>query len=376
MGQRIQQARKLWFQIHKWIGISLTILILPISLSGSALVWHDWLDETLHPQRYAVTGPAAPEAVAAYAAAAKGALAEGERIATIRYPEGKGPVVVTATRAPEPDARPGTRPARTSLWLDPADGRVLDRTGSNEGPVRFLHVLHGSLTVPGIGRQVVGWIGVAMLISSLTGLWLWWPLRGRWTRGLRWKRQGTTNANLHHQAGFWVAIPLAMLSFTGAWISFPQFFGKLSGAPAQQRGAGQNARPLETTALTPATAVAAAAPHAVGPLVSVTWPTDKAPEWKVAFERVGGLGEVEVNDSTGAVIPPKPPRPEPIARTMRRWHDGTGMGIVWQVVIFIGGLIPPLLGITGIIMWLRTRGWRGEVARRRRDKNLAELPAE
>ena len=242
--------------------------------------------------------------------------------------------------------------------------------------MRFLHVLHGSLMVPGVGRQIVGWIGVAMLLSSLTGLWLWWPLRGRWTRGLRWKRQNATSANLHHQIGFWVVIPLAMLSFTGAWISFPRFFGSLSGAPAQQQGPGrQAARPLEITALAPEAAVEAAASHATGPLVSIAWPTDQSPQWKIAFAREGGPAEVEVDDISGRTTPPKPPRPEPIARTMRRLHDGTGMGAVWQFAIFLGGLGPAVLGVTGIIMWLRTRGWRAQIARRRQQRLAAE-PAE
>jgi uncharacterized iron-regulated membrane protein len=41
------------------------------------------------------------------------------------------------------------------------------------------------------------------------------------------------------------------------------------------------------------------------------------------------------------------------------------MGLVWQTLIFLGGLAPALLGITGILMWLRTRGWRADVARRK-----------
>ena len=72
----------------------------------------------------------------------------------------------------------GGRPARVSVWLDPSDARLLDRANSDAGAVRFLHVLHGNLQIPGVGRQIVGWIGVAMLLSSLTGLWLWWPLSG------------------------------------------------------------------------------------------------------------------------------------------------------------------------------------------------------
>ena len=63
-----------------------------------------------------------------------------------------------------------------------------------------------------------------------------------------------------------------------------------------------------------------------------------------------------------------------IARTMRKWHDGTDMGIIWQAVIFIGGLIPAILGITGITMWLRSRRWRGRAAARHSRQGLA--PAE
>jgi uncharacterized iron-regulated membrane protein len=63
------RLRRVWFQVHKWLGIALAILIVPISLSGAALVWHDWVDEQINPQRYpAVTGPLLP--ASAYAAAA------------------------------------------------------------------------------------------------------------------------------------------------------------------------------------------------------------------------------------------------------------------------------------------------------------------
>ncbi|HEY0043487.1 MAG TPA: PepSY-associated TM helix domain-containing protein [Allosphingosinicella sp.] len=360
------RLRKIWFQLHKWIGILLAILIIPVSLSGSALVWHDWLDETVNPQRHASAPPALSPG--AYAAAAQGALAPGERVMTVTYPHHEGPVVVTAARPPVPGEG---RPVRTLVHLDPADGRVLDTAGSNEGLVRVLHVLHGSLMVPGVGRQIVGWIGVAMLISALTGLWLWWPVSGSVGRGFRWKRTGDTNTNLHHQAGFWIAIPLAMLSFTGAWISFPAFFGPLSGAPAA-RPPQPPAQPLAVTALGPDRAVSLATPIAEGPLASIGWPTEKAPEWKVSYRRqAGGNAEVLVDDTSGKVTPPKPPQPETTARLMRRLHDGTGMGAVWQTIIFIGGIIPALLAVTGILMWLKSRRWRGDVARRKAENRAA-----
>ena len=66
----VLRLRGYWLSVHKWIGILLAILIIPISLTGSALVWHDWLDEQVNPQRYAVTTGEARLTPSQYAAAA------------------------------------------------------------------------------------------------------------------------------------------------------------------------------------------------------------------------------------------------------------------------------------------------------------------
>jgi uncharacterized iron-regulated membrane protein len=343
------KLRGLWFSVHKWIGLLLALLIIPISLSGGILVYHDWLDVKLHPARYGTSGPATLPP-ARYVEAARTVLAPDQRIASLRYPEEeRGAVVVTAV----PSTPPKGQPQRTNVYLDGGDARVIEKAGFNDGAVRFLHVLHGSLMVPGVGRQIVGWIGVAMLVSSLTGLWLWWPLSGSFSRGLRWNRRSQFDTNLHHQLGFWVCVPLAMLSFTGAWISFPAFFGPLVGQKAPQRPAPS------VPVAAPAQDVNVIALKAGAQPVSITWPTEKAPVWKVGLEK----GEAEIADTTGAVTR-KPPRPKTIAQTMRRWHDGVGMGPVWQLVIFLGGIIPVVLAITGITMWVGSRKWRRRPAPR------------
>lgn len=350
------RLRSLWFSVHKWIGILLAILIVPISLSGSALVWHDWLDSALNPEREVAAGPAtlSPEA---YAAAALRSIEPGHRVASVRFPGREGAVAVTAVR-PAPRA---ARLPRTTVWLHPGDLTVLDRAAGNEGLVRTLHVLHGSLMVPGAGRQIVGWVGVAMLVSSLTGLWLWWPVGGGFRRGLRWRRQGTANANLHHTTGFWIALPLTMLAFTGVWISFPGVFGGGSPPAAGVRAAPP--LPLVETRQTPRQVRWAGLFRDRGHLETIAWPTDRAPQWTVTYRSEDGPYEFNVDDETGTVTVPEP-RPETTARTMRRWHDGDGMGLIWQIVIFLGGLAPAVLAITGIIMWLRARKWRGQAAKR------------
>src|SRR3546814_206040 len=89
--------RNFWLQFHKWIGLLLAVLIIPLSLTGSALVWHDGLDKLVNPGRYAVSAADPRLQPEAYANAARAVLAPGEWISSIRFEPGE-PVVVTADR--------------------------------------------------------------------------------------------------------------------------------------------------------------------------------------------------------------------------------------------------------------------------------------
>src|SRR4030095_8234600 len=105
--------------------------------------------------------------------------------------------------------------------------------------------------------------------SSATGLWLWWPRHGGFLKGLRWRRGASTLFNLHHMIGFWICLPLAVLSLTGVYISFPQNSHALVGAPAPPpRSPGRNAPPIPNPRLGVAEAVAIAATQAPGASVA------------------------------------------------------------------------------------------------------------
>ncbi|MGI4732596.1 MAG: PepSY-associated TM helix domain-containing protein [Janthinobacterium lividum] len=357
--------RRAWFQVHKWLGLVLAVLVIPLSLSGAALVWHEPLDRALNPARYAVSGRTLLP-LGRYVAAARAVLKPGDRVAMLTMPDGGGPVIVAGAPARAP-RRPGP-PMRTNVYLDPPTARVLEVAASNAGAIRFIHVLHGSLQVPGVGRSIVGWIGVAMALSSVTGLWLWWPVTGSVRRGFRWKRQRNVDGNLHHLLGFWIALPLLVLSVTGMWISFPGVFG--GGRPGGMgggRGPGGPTRPMDRPARAVDRVVETGSALARGgTLRSVTWPLEGQPDWTLGFARRGGPpASVKVADDSGSASPAPARDQGGLARLMRRIHDGEGMGIVWQVVIFAAGIIPAILAVTGIIMWWRARRWRHDVATRR-----------
>jgi hypothetical protein len=150
-------------------------------------------------------------------------------------------------------------------------------------------------------------------------------------------------------------LPLAILSLTGVIIAWPQMIGRTTNSMTRMVQT-----PLAATRLTIDQAIAAAGTEG---RIMVTWPTDKEPAWTIAAGR-GRL--IKVDDATGAATPAQDRQRDRARPFYRRLHDGTGMGILWQAIIFLGGLAPAILGVTGIIMWLRTRGWRADVAKRRR----------
>ena len=353
--------RRAWFQVHKWIGLILAILIIPLCLTGSALVWDEALDHVLNPQRHAVSGAQRLPA-GRYVAAARAVLQPGQRLLQLSLPDGDGPVQVQATVA-SATPRPGP-PQRTTVYLDPPTARVLEVQNGAGGLIRGMHMIHGSLMVPGVGRTIVGWIGVAMLLSSISGLWLWWPVTGSVRRGFRWKRHRNLDTNLHHQFGFWIALPLFVLSLTGAWIAFPAFFGALTGGVGgrggEERARAFRAQPLATPQLDVGAVLAAA--RSPGDIARISWPTDLKPRWTLT-PADAAQSSIEVADAGGAITRQPPPR-EDLGRFMRRLHDGTRMGWLWQLIIFIGGILPAALAVTGVIMWWRARGWKADLAAR------------
>ncbi|WP_419809121.1 PepSY-associated TM helix domain-containing protein [Sphingomonas sp.] len=367
--------RRTWFSVHKWIGLILAIAILPLCVSGAALVYGHALDRAVNPQRYATSGEAllTPDR---YVAAAQARSRPGERIAQLSYPDEGGAVTVALSPAPKPGEAAGPPragpPQRTVVYLDPPTARVLEVAASGGGLVRFFHVLHGSLQIPGgWGRSIVGWIGVAMMVSAFTGLWLWWPTVGSLKRGLRWGRHRNVDTNLHQTFGFWIALPLFVLSLTGAWISFPQFFGGLVGEGRPRgpdRMAQARARPVEAARLSAGAAIDRARALTAGTVRQVTWPTEKKPDWSVQLRpQRGAPVTVSVADDDGvAAVAPAMGGQGGVGRFMRQLHEGEIGGTVWAAIVFLGGLIPAMLAVTGIVMWWRARGWKAQLAARQR----------
>jgi uncharacterized iron-regulated membrane protein len=243
-----------------------------------------------------------------------------------------------------------------------------------------------------------------MLLLSLTGIWLWWPRSGAFLPGLRWTRAAYTTTNLHHLLGFWISIPLVVVSFTGIYLGFPQTARQVMSSIApmtpqgQRPGFGTIARDAR---LTPDSALAAALAVQPGTRAAVIFlPTVNAstvergrarggegsnagakdqkeqgagaaparetgPIWRVQLRdaRSGETTTVTIDDRSGTVTRPSDPLAGDRAAQWMRWiHEGSHSGPVWQFVVFLTGAFPLIFVITGVMMWWRGRRLRRSIA--------------
>ncbi|HEX4330012.1 MAG TPA: PepSY-associated TM helix domain-containing protein [Burkholderiales bacterium] len=440
--------RNAWVQIHLWLGLTLGVLGIFIGLTGSVLIYDSEIDALLNSQRYAVSGNQVTLAPAEYLAKAAEAMTGRARPANLRLPDEPGMPVTVIGRSGGGAA--GERPTIVRVYLDPATGKVLD--AGDSGFVAWAHDLHENLLLRQYnGRNIVGAVGIAMLISSLSGIYLWWPGRGRLRSGLTTRRGFPTSRNIHYLVGFYGSLMLGMLSFTGIYLAYPDFgrdstarlatlsppardikapepapradakpaegapdaakAGGKAGAQSDgsadamrmdkgggsdgrtgavttdkggdakgdepksegRRGGGRRSREArggDSPRIPVDDAVKIA--QAIYPdarLLNVSLPTGPRGVYRVGFNMPetalnppGGSMAVFLDPANGNVLR----RVDPAGGTggdkylamMRPLHSAAGLGGVWKVLYFLGGLLPAFLAVTGTLMWLRGRRLR------------------
>jgi uncharacterized iron-regulated membrane protein len=268
------------------------------------------------------------------------------------------------------------QPVRTmAVYVDPVTLQVLGQEEViRRGPVRDWFVtMHEFLMLPGhIGLPLVGWMAVTMTFMGLSGLILWWPRPGRFLGALRVARGARgmrLQLDLHRVVGFWGLTVFLILSLSGIYLAFPRTVSTglrmalpSTHAPLLDEGFGPVAR---TWPMSADEAVATAVR-----LVPNGRPTTVQLPVRDGVPMVVQLGTQDFWPS----IPPitvtfDPSNPDFFAvdnpqkytvadRVLNvgyAMHFSFGMGWVWTLLVFLAGLLPLFLAITGTTVWWMKR---------------------
>jgi uncharacterized iron-regulated membrane protein len=198
----------------------------------------------------AVADHAAVEAATGHAAAIAAARARfGDTLRSVKLPE------------------PGV--AAYHLYLTDGeafmggDHRVIDRWRPTERPMALLFDLHAHLMAGEVGERVVGVIGLLGVLLVVTGVYLWWPARRRFSlRTLI--PTGFARRKLlpsHRDLGLLAAPILVLVLLTGSGMVFYGAAGTIlngllsgrppvaEGPPELEAGAGRDDGPVAATAM-------------------------------------------------------------------------------------------------------------------------------
>jgi uncharacterized iron-regulated membrane protein len=391
----MRRTRQTLAKAHRWGSFTLGLLLLVVVLSGVVLVLGPEIEQVTHPSLY-------------------GTSSSGKQI-----PPGEA-LAVVHREMPEFDTAGAFVYDNRGAWevhdasghtvrVDEHSGQILGTIDREHGLMAFIANLHecgftcegmsgyvGFLNKPatflGIdfslgnegtwGGMILAFSGVLLLALIASGIYLWWPGRGKLRRGLKVRRgkgRYKLHYDLHKVVGF-VALPaLAIWALTGINFEMPKqtegaFYAVTPGGPAPDSIYEFESKPGSGPGVSMSEAIADArtAVPSGSTLVSISKPelSEAGSYYEVwfahgvdtyAYGQYPGNYGVYVDRYSGAAHQyfPNPGNDTVTNNFMQNWsgaiHMGTLVGWLPRLGWIAFGLTPLLLAITGTVTWLTRR---------------------
>lgn len=374
------RARRVWLQIHKVLGLALGLWFLLMGVTGSLLVYYRGLEAQLDArlrEQPGVTAPAKIAEVHRTLVAAHPQRGTGWRIEVPPWPGEP----VTA-RFLKPVETQGAYFAPLLATTDPSGRTLVANRFWGETPGTWIYDLHFSLLGGELGVKVVGWGGVALAASLVSGLVIWWPARGRWRQALR-LRGGVSTVrrvyDLHTVFGALGAVLLLILALTGSALALPDLVKPMIASVSPLTPVPRPAVPPPAEAAGPRLDADAAIARAMQafPGAQVRWidtPATDGGLYRIRLRQPGEPGDrfpdtlVWIDSTRGEIVARRDPRHFSAGDTVWQWmhplHSGEGFGPVGRLLVCLCGVLPVLLAVTGLWRWLDKRRARRRASAR------------
>jgi len=361
-----KKARKLFNDIHLWMGIGAGLILFVVCLTGTIYTFSSEIQEALNPERYEIAVQSNTERLTAEAIAqqVEQTLSEG-KVTTLRIPTDEA-------RSYEVSVKKEGERRGTTYLVNPYTAEIKGTT-KGAGSEFFMTVfrLHRWLLLDTeVGRPIVGVATLIFVFIILTGLVIWFPQRLKsWKQGLRVKFSGSwkrTNHDLHNALGFYSSFLLLIMALTGLQWSFEWYRTGLYNVLGVDRNRPTeefDIKPTETESiLTVANFLQIAneqLPYEGDYRISLPDELQKPvaiTKYQTGFFAPSAGDVLKLNPHTGEVLSlevfSEKPWNEQVARSIKALHMGTFYGTFSKIIYFIACLIATSLPITGTIIWI------------------------
>jgi uncharacterized iron-regulated membrane protein len=305
---------------HAWCGLILCILLAPIVLSGSVLVFKpQWIRATV-PEARVLAEPTAPEAAA-----------------TMRTAMGLGEVRRVMFANEELGVHHVTFANGRSAYLSSREHTVVSEWAKNDRVIDFLFDLHHHYLSGEVGAKVVGVVGLATLAMVITGLILWLPAARSFRARALPNRSGKAGwLAAHRDLGVLSAPLVVVLVLTGTSLALGDWERALAAAQARFPAAQLRIATLPDK-----------------PKAPMTIRLRQPPEW-----HANGRTIVYIDPATSEVLAAEDPLKSPLRAQVyaAAWpiHASKVGGLGWQILSLITGVSLFALSLYGAEAYRRS----------------------
>ena len=373
--------RRLWWQAHLYIGLTLGAMFAVIGLTGSLIVFWQPLDALLNADLFKTSVVCAETRYRPIDNIINSALTHAPakgKLRSLSFPNPERPVFTATYEVANPGA---DWDDRFLVYVEPCNGLV---TGSRfydsqlkplGGPLMGIIIrMHTSLLLnfPGfwLGNHVLSFGSALLMVSVVIGAYLWWPRNGKWLAALTFKRNASgarLNYDLHKVFGIASGSLLLMSLFTGIhmynpwtdWIdqgvNYLSPVTRLASAPIiSQTIPGQRIISAEQAVHVAQNSVPNGQP------IAISFPEDDQGVYSISLKTVAIWdSEINIDQYNGKVIQLFTPTTATVGDHFLGWlfplHTGQALGLPGRILILLLGLVPAVLYVTGFIRWHQKR---------------------
>lgn len=391
---RWQKVRKLFNDIHLWLGLSSGLIVIAVCFSGTVYVFNTELTERAAPHLYKVEPIAGKERIPVDSLIEKVKTTADGTIVSITIPADLKRTYQFNVKKKGDDSRGGI-----AYMVNPYTGDIVGNSKEKNGTKEFMSTmfsLHRWLLldkvekpiikgVPNkeLGSMITGWATIIFTLGCITGLIIWFPQKIKnWKQGLTvkwkagWKR---VNHDLHNSLAFYALFFLLLMGLTGPQWSFEWYrtglqktLGTYKPKDAPKEKTPKSAIPENQTGLV-TLSIADYIKEADNTLTydgnfTITLPADSTAVTVISKTKLGFFApaagdRLTIDQYNGKILKADifkdKPFNERVAGSIKAIHVGNVYGTFTKIIYFLACLIATSLPVTGTMIWLNKMKKKG-----------------
>lgn len=362
-----QRMRRFWIVVHLYLGLSVGLVFAMSGLTGSFLVFYVEIDRLINPE-LVISAHHQPmqsyEKIVQKLQKTYPTRTKAWRLEVPIQPD--KPVMV---RYYKPQETQQHNFAPLIVAINPYTLEIINHRFWGEYAATWIYDLHYTLLLDKTGNTIIAVIAIFCLLSLLSGVYLWWPKQSKWRQSLalRWRIGYLRKLyDIHTLLGIYTLVLLIMLIITGVILAVPNWFtpsiNRLSPIFEKPQVASKLIYPAIKITLDSALQIA----QKQFPNAQPRWletPNSDSGTYLIRLKDTKDIGNrfpqtyVWIDQYSGKVLAIRDIKHNSNGDVVMDWqhplHSGEAFGMVGRLIVFLSGIIPVILLLTGFLRWKR-----------------------